>query len=119
MGSNCLSKLINEEKRQQAKLNKVLQTKASYMAPIEQCFEDSKIKLKMKETAYFKDETMTGNTAQLVFNDFRSGQNTLLECFRDHPQIHQKFLGLFIRLTNMDTLLCTSGCILVHCAGVF
>ena len=35
----------------------------------------------MKHTSYFKDETMTGNTAHLVFNDFKSGKNTLLKYF--------------------------------------
>ena len=96
--------LMNEEKRQIAKVNKVLQTKASYLGPIEQCFEESKTEMKMKETAYYKDETMTGNTAHLVFDDFRSGKNTLLKCFKDHPETHKKFLGLFRILTNIDTL---------------
>ena len=31
----------------------------------------------MKESAYFKDETMTGNTA-----------HTLLKCYKDEPEIH-------------------------------
>ena len=67
------SDLMNEEKRQIAKVTKAFQTKSSYLGPIEQCFEDSKKELKMKETTYFTDEAMTGNTAHLVFNDFRSG----------------------------------------------
>ena len=52
---------------------------------------------------------MTGNTAYLVFNDFRSGNNTVLNCFKDHPETYKKFLGLFTILTNIDTLLCSPG----------
>ena len=52
---------------------------------------------------------MTGNAAHEVFNDFRKGKNTILQCFKNYPTYYNKHLRLFQILTNIDTLLCSSG----------
>ena len=52
---------------------------------------------------------MVGNTANRIFDDFREGKNTLIDCFQGYPETYKMFLGLFTRLTNIDTLLCSSG----------
>ena len=52
---------------------------------------------------------MNGNSAHLIFNDFRAGKNTLISCFIDYPDVYLKFLKLFKILTNIDTLLTKPG----------
>ena len=41
---------------------------------------------------------MVGNTAKGIFDDFREGKNTLIECFQGYPETYK-----------IDTLLCSSG----------
>ena len=83
--------------------NQLQQTESSELGPIS-LKKESKKEVKMKAEPYFKDETMNGNSAHNIFNDFREGKNTLLTCFEDYPEIHQKYLKLFMILTKIDTL---------------
>ena len=101
--------LIHQEKREELKLNKLLQSKASLQGPVQKKFEESKKSIKIKELSHFNDEAMNGNSANLIFDDFRAGKNTLISCFIDYPEVYQLFLKFFIILTNIDTLLCKSG----------
>ena len=73
--------------------------------PVKKKFEESKKAIKIKELFHFSDEAMNGNSAHLIFNDFRAGKNTLISCFSDYPDVYMKFLKLFRILTNIDTLL--------------
>ena len=101
--------MMNEEVREEMVLTKLNQTKINVLGPVRREFEESKKEVKLKQQAHFKDETMTGNAAHEVFNDFRKGKNTLLNCFKPYPQYYQKHLKLFQILTKIDTLLCSSG----------
>ena len=99
---------MNEEIREEMIRNKLQQTRINILGLVRKQFEESKKEVKLKQ-AHFKDETMTGNAAHEVFNDFRKGKNTILNCFKPYPQYYQKHLKLFQILTNIDTLLCSSG----------
>ena len=97
--------LMNEEIREEMIRNKIQQTRINIFGPVRKQFEESKKELKLKHQAYFKDETMTGNAAHEVFNDFRKEKNTILQCFKNYPKYYQKHLKLFTILTNIDTKL--------------
>ena len=45
----------------------------------------------------------------LLWKDFRSGKNTLLNCFIDYPDLYNKYLNVWLALTDCDTKLSTPG----------
>ena len=98
-----------KKKREEIKLNKLLKSKATMQGPVQKKFEESKKAIKIKELSHFSDEAMNGNSAHLIFNDFRAGKNTLISCFIEYPEMYLKFLNLFKILTNIDTLLTKPG----------
>ena len=53
------------------------------LGPVQTKFEESKKAIKIKELSHFSDEAMNGNSAHLIFEDFRAGKNTLISCFID------------------------------------
>ena len=52
---------------------------------------------------------MNGKSAHMVFEDYRAGNKTLLNCFKKYPTLYQKYDKLLGILTRIDTLLCTPG----------
>ena len=65
--------------------------------------------LKRHIETYFNDEAMNGKSAHMVFEDYRAGNKTLLNCFKKYPTLYQKYDKLLGILTRIDTLLCTPG----------
>ena len=52
---------------------------------------------------------MNVKSAHMVFEDYRAGNNTLLNCFKKYPTLYQKYDKLLGILTRIDTLFCTSS----------
>ena len=52
---------------------------------------------------------MNGKSAHMVFEDYRAGNKTLLNCFKKYPTLYEKYDKLLGILTRIDTLLCTPG----------
>ena len=97
--------LVQEE----VELKAMLEEKIRLLCPCQTALEESFKTLSLKEEAYFKDTTFVGNTTHKIFNDFREGKNTLLDCFKGHPELHKNYLNIFLILTRIDTLTSQAG----------
>ena len=67
--------------------------------------------LKRHIETYFNhnDEAMNGKSPHMVFEDYRAGNKTILNCFKKYPTLYEKYDKLLGILTRIDTLLCTPG----------
>ena len=79
------------------------------VGPVEKVFQQSFKDMKLKDKVYFSDTTFVGNTVQIFLDNFRNGENTLLECFKNHPVLYNNYLEVWMILANAQKLLSTPG----------
>ena len=56
-----------------------------------------------EEQKYFGGEAMVGNKVHLGYESFRRGDDTLVQCFNDEPELKQKFTRIYEILAAIDT----------------
>ena len=65
--------------------------------------------MNLKNEVYFKDTTMVGINVHKILVDFREGKNTLLECFKDDPDLYNNYLEVWLILANAQQMLSKPG----------
>ena len=100
---------MNELFVKQADLKFLENTKTYIMGPVRQKLQQSILDLKLTDEVYFKDTTFVGNSVHKIFEDFRKGRYTLLDCFLEHPELYKKYLDVWLPLTEADTQLSKPG----------
>ena len=58
--------------------------------------------LKLTDEVYFKDTTFVGNSVHKIFEDFRKGRYTLLDCFLEHPELYKIYYLMLKSIKNLD-----------------
>ena len=76
---------------------------------LERAFQQSFKELELKDEAYFSDTTFVGNTVQKILVNFRNGENSLLDCFKNHPVLYNNYFEVWMILANAQKLLCIPG----------